>query len=100
MNSNTNADINGYFAQMGSAPRAPAHRPGIGHAHDGLSNRSQNNFNPPTAPAAMRAGGTTRYSLGSVQWRPNPLGTMNDIQGRLGGQCLVKTAGLGDGWYK
>jgi hypothetical protein len=79
-NSSTN-DVNSFFSQMGSTSRTPARKPGHGHG-------AASGFNPPTAPAAMRANliaarvaagrggggvqGTTTYSPSSAQWRPNP----------------------------
>ena len=106
MSSNANGDISSYLAQMGGGHRPLAPHAGMSHAHARPPNSFQSNFNPPTAPAAMRAGGlaggTTRYSPSSVQWRPNPLGTnmtvANDIQRRFGGRGLVGTAGLPDNW--
>ena len=115
-NANANADASSFMAQMGSS-RSPQQAPGLGYAHGRPATGAQvgantRPFNPPSAPAAMRAGGspggTTFRGTDSVQWRPNPLGSSmqaaNDIERRVGGQGLVRTGtqtfGLGDGWYR
>lgn len=99
MNSHANAiaDVNGYFTQMGGSSRSQAAQAGPSHVHFRPNDRSQSSFDPPTAPAAMRAG----FIAGNAR-RGGQYSTMvgNDIQRRVGGHGLVRTAGLPDGWYR
>jgi hypothetical protein len=107
-------EVNSFFSQMGTSSRPPAQKPGHSNAPNHAHGRSgtPNGFNPPTAPAAMRGsgsgfvGGTTTYSPGSVQWRPNPhqtpygLGTANSGNAqRAPGGFKVATS-LPDRWFR
>ena len=104
MNSNMNTGPNTFPSQLGNS----FHQSVFGHAHGRPPNAVQSNFNPPTAPAAMRAGGfaggTTRYSPSSMQWRANSLGTgmqhLNGGQRRAGGQGLARGSGFPDSWNR
>lgn len=106
MESNTNPDANlsGFVSQMGSNRSELAHA-GMSHAHARPDPRARS-FNPPIAPAAMRAGGTGRqldHSQNGNYRGPNPTGTSvmagNDIQREVGKSGLVNSTGLGDRWY-
>ena len=99
-------EVTSFFSQMGTGSRPPAQKPGHSHGHGG----TPNGFHPPTAPAAMRsngfASGSTTYSPGSVQWRPNPNRTPYGLGAadagnapRAPGGFKVATS-LPEGWYR